>query len=51
PLTYTRTAPPSNNRSVSTLGKNSKTRNLPPRRLTLRLLTAWIRSLYLGGQK
>ncbi len=43
-----RTAPPSNNLRVSTLEKNPQIRNFPPRRLTLRLLTTWIRSLILG---
>ncbi|MCT2901270.1 hypothetical protein FCF16_07835 [Lentilactobacillus buchneri] len=40
-----RTAPPSRNLRVSTSEKNSKPGNFSLRRLTLRFLTAWIRSL------
>ena len=40
-----RTAPQSNNLRVSTSLKNSQTRNFRERRLTLRLLTALLRSL------
>ncbi|EHO48480.1 hypothetical protein HMPREF9104_02829 [Lentilactobacillus kisonensis F0435] len=41
-----RTASPGSNLRVSTPSKNSKPGNFRWRRLTLRLLTAWIRSLY-----
>ncbi|EHO51773.1 hypothetical protein HMPREF9104_01324 [Lentilactobacillus kisonensis F0435] len=40
-----RTAAQSNNLRVSTFEKNSKPGNFFQRRLTLRSLTAWIRSL------
>ena len=42
-----RTAPPGSNLHVSTTSKNSKNRNFSLRQLTLRLLTAWLRSLVL----
>ncbi|PAL01574.1 hypothetical protein B8W96_01275 [Lentilactobacillus parakefiri] len=46
-IRHLRTAPPGRNLHVSTSETNSKTANFSLRRLTLRFLTAWLRSLFL----
>ncbi|PAK86379.1 hypothetical protein B8W98_03285 [Lentilactobacillus parakefiri] len=45
-IRHLRTAPPGRNLHVSSSETNSKTANFSLRRLTLRFLTAWLRSLF-----